>query len=171
LQKKREVKKEIPKKTEPRPSQQKEVTPNYANLNPTKLQKDTLEDYLLTPVKDVKLLDKLTQEYIKLYGDEYNTFTKIQKVFLQKNLNSINQILHQYYRFPDIALRLRKSDKNIVEFTLHPNGDITDLKIKENSNYSFYDKSILETIEIAYKDFPRPKEPTKIIIRVTYTIY
>lgn len=169
--KKREVKKEEVKKTSPKPIQKTEINPNYTKLNPTKLQKDTLEDYLLTPVKDVKMLDELTQSYIKLYGEEYNSFTKIQKVFLQKNLKDIGKITEKYLRYPDISVRTRQSGMNIIEFTLYPNGDITHPIITSSSGYEALDANTIKTIEIAYKDYPRPKEPTKIRIYVTYTIY
>lgn len=169
--KKREVKKEEVKKTSPKPIQKTEINPNYTKLNPTKLQKDTLEDFLSTPVQDVKMLDELTQSYIKLYGEEYNSFTKVQKVFLQKNLKNIGKITEKYLRYPDIAVRTRQSGMNIIEFTLYPNGDITKPMITSSSGYETLDENTIETIEIAYKDYPRPKEPTKIRIYVTYRLY
>lgn len=168
--KKRDVKKDIPKKVEPKPQEIEEI-PNYKKLNSTKLQENTLENFLTNPPMDMKLLDDITQSYIKLYGEEYNSYTKIQKVFLENNIKGIVDIVRKYYQFPAIAIRLHKSDTNIVEFILYPNGDISNLKIKQNGEYEFYDKSILETIEIAFKDFPRPKEPTKIIIKVNYRLY
>ncbi|WP_428024959.1 energy transducer TonB [Arcobacter sp.] len=169
--KKREVKKELPKKVEQQPIKQNEVIPNYTKLNPTKLQQNTLENFLTNPPMDIKLLDDITQSYLKLYGEEYSSFTKVQKVFLQDNLKRIVNTLERYYRFPAIAIRLHKNDTNIVEFILYPNGDISNLKIRQNGKYEFYDKSILETVEIAFKDFPRPKEPTRIIIKINYRHY
>ncbi|WP_298754774.1 TonB family protein [uncultured Arcobacter sp.] len=169
--KKREVKKDVPKKIEPKPSEQKEVTPNYAKLNPTKLQQDTLETYLATPPEDVELVDEITQSYIKLYGEEYNSYTKVQKVFLRKNLKTIGSITQKYLRYPAISVRTRQSGMNIIEFILHPNGDITQPLITTSSGYEALDKNTIKTIEIAYKDYPRPNEPTKIRIYVTYRLY
>lgn len=169
--KKREVKKELSKKTQAKPSEQKEVTPNYSKLNPTKLQQNTLEKYLTTPTENLELLDEITQSYIKLYGEEYNSFTKVQKVFLQKNLKSIGSITQKYLRYPAISVRTRQSGMNIIEFILHPNGDITKPIITTSSGYEALDKNTIETIEIAYKDYPRPNEPTKIRIYVTYRLY
>ena len=60
---------------------------------------------------------------------------------------------------------------NIVEFYLHPNGDISDLKLTESSGYSSLDKNSIETIEFAYKDYPKPKEKTKVKIYVYYKLY
>lgn len=169
--KKREVKKEEPKKVEQKPIEQNEAVPNYTKLNPTKLQQDTLETYLANPPTDVKLLDELTQSYIKLYGEEYNSFTKVQKVFLQNNLKSIGAITQKYLRYPAISIRTRQSGMNIIEFILHPNGDITQPIITSSSGYEALDENTVKTIEIAYKDYPRPSEPTKIRIYVTYRLY
>lgn len=169
--KKREIKKEIPKKVEAKPIEQKEVTPNYTKLNPTRLQKNTLENFLANPPHEPELIDELTQSYIKLYGEEYNSFTKVQKVYLQKNLKTIGSITQKYLRYPAVAIRTRQSGTNVIEFTLYPNGDITQPMITSSSGYEALDDNTIKTIEIAYKDYPRPSEPTKIRIYVTYRLY
>lgn len=117
------------------------------------------------------MLDDITKSYINLYGEEYNSFTKVQKVFLQKNLKDIGRITQSYLRYPHIAVRTGQQGMNIVEFTLHPNGDISDLKISNTSGYSSLDENTVETIEYAYKDYPRPKTATKIKIYVYYKLY
>lgn len=172
-QAKRKVVKKEPKEITPKPIEKTEVTPNYTKLNPTKLQKQTLNSFLSAPVLDTKFLDQVTQSYIKLYGEEYNNMTKVQKVYLQKNLKDIGRITQKYLNMPRAAVQLKLygHHRNIVEFILHPNGDISNLRITSTSGYSFFDKETLETIEIAYKDYPRPKEPTKVKIYVTYSIY
>lgn len=169
--KKREVKKQIQKKIEPKPKEQKEVIPNYTKLNPTKLQKNTLENFLANPVKEEELIDEITKSYIKLYGEEYNSYTKVQKVFLKKNLKTIGSITQKYLRYPSISIRTRQSGTNIIEFILHPNGDITKPMITTSSGYEALDKNTIKTIEIAYKDYPRPKEATKVRIYVNYRLY
>lgn len=169
--KKREIKKEIPKKVEAKPIEQKEVIPNYTKLNPTKLQKDTLENFLANPPEEPELIDEITQSYIKLYGEEYNSFTKIQKVYLQKNLKTIGSITQKYLRYPTISIRTRQSGTNVIEFILHPNGDITQPIITTSSGYEALDSNTIKTIEIAYKDYPRPSQATKIRIYVTYRLY
>ena len=87
-QAKREVIKEKPKKIERKPIAKEEVVPSFAKINPTQLQKQTVVDIQKEPL-DIRMLDQLTQSYIKLYGEEYNSFTKVQKVFLRKNLKNI----------------------------------------------------------------------------------
>lgn len=152
------------------PKESKEIKPQ--KRRETVSQKN-LENFLLeepAPL-DRTMLDDITKSYLKLYGKEYDKLTNVQKVFIQNNIKTIVEITRSYYRFPPIAIKLRKNDYNIVEFTLHPNGDISGLKIVKPGDYSFYDKSILETIEFAYKDYPRPKVATKIKFYITYRTY
>lgn len=166
---KREVLKKEAKEVKVKTKKIVEVTPKYSKLNPTKLQKQTLEDFLSTP-KNINDIDMLTQSYIKLYGEEFNSFTKVQKVFLKNSLKTIGQITQKYLEYPDIAIRLFLEGKNIVEFFLYPNGDIKDLRITNSSGHSFFDKNTLSAIKTAYKDYPKPKEITKIKIYVNYII-
>lgn len=157
----KKIVKKIPKKT---------TMPTFAKVNPTKLQKKTALEMEEEPL-NIKMLDELTQSYLKLYGEEYNSFTKIQKVYLQKNLNIIGRITERYLRYPNISVKMRQQGLNVIEFVLYPNGDISTPLITSSSGHNPLDKNTLETIQIAYKDYPRPKEPTKIKIFVTYRLY
>jgi protein TonB len=171
------------KQTQPKPTTKTEAVPNFVKNPPkqpqkTDLQKEqkkqkeqTLTDFLSTPEVDREMLDDLTKSYLDLYGKEYNEFNEVQKVFLKNNLKDIGRITQRYLRYPSLAVRLQQQGTNIVEFTLYPNGDIKHLKITHSSNSTSLDDNTLETIQIAYKDYPRPKEPTKIKIYVNYFLY
>ncbi len=137
------------------------------------IKKRSLENFFLKePVPlDKELLDDITNSYIKLYGNEFKTFTKVQKVFLQKNLKNIGKITKKYLRYPHIAKRTKQQGMNIVEFILHPNGDISKLRLSKLSGYSSLDKNTINTVEIAFKDYPRPKTNTKVKIYVYYKLY
>ncbi len=181
-QPKREVVKEA-KKTITKPKTVQHVQPTFTQPLPLekpktplekeqeKLKKETLTDYLLTPELDRNMLDNITKSYLELYGEEYNSFNTVQKVFLQKNLRDIGRITEKYLRYPSLAARLRQQGTNVVEFVLHPNGDISELKLSNASGSTSLDDNTLETIRIAYKDYPRPKESTKIKIYVNYFLY
>ncbi len=181
-QPKRDVVKEA-KKTVTKPKTAQKVQPTFTQPLPKekpktalekeqeKLKKETLTDYLLTPELDRNMLDNITKSYLELYGEEYSSFNQVQKVFLQKNLRDIGRITEKYLRYPSLAARLRQDGTNIVEFMLYPNGDISDLRLTSSSHSSSLDDNTLETIRIAYKDYPRPKEPTKIKIYVNYFLY
>ncbi|WP_197972132.1 energy transducer TonB [Nitrosophilus labii] len=113
------------------------------------------------------------QKINELYQGEFDSFTKGQKEFIKNNLSAIGKITQKYLYirgYPEFAVKTRQEGVNIVEFYLHPNGDISDLKIIKSSSYEILDKNSLETILSAYKDYPRPKEKTKIRIFVQYKI-
>jgi periplasmic protein TonB len=153
-----------------KPFKPKKVT----KLKPQKKRKPTskLENFFLSqPVPlDIKFLSKETRKLINVYGKEYESFTNSQKVYIQNNIRNIRTITRRHFSFPDIALQRKLGDFNIVEFIFYPNGDISGLKIVKSGNYDFYDKAIVEAIQFAYKDYPRPKEATKIKFFINYIV-
>jgi periplasmic protein TonB len=122
-------------------------------------------------MKEIKMLPLITQSYIKLYGEEYFQYSKNQKKYLKENLNKIGQITQNYLRYPTISIRTQQKGTNVVEFYLHPNGDITDLELFDSSYYTALDDNTIRTIQIAYKDYPKPSEKVKIKIFVKYILY
>ena len=110
----------------------------------------------------------------KLYGEEFNTYSETQKKFIKNNLGTIHSITQRTLTrngYPDVAVRTRQQGTNIVSFYLHPNGDISDLKLKRHIGHTALDQNTLDVIRIAYKDYPLPNKKTKIIFYVKYSIY
>ena len=136
-----------------------------------KIQKQTLDSFLSTPDIGKDLVSSINQNYIDLYGDEFKDFTKIQKVFIKKNLNILGTITQNYMVYPRVSIRTNQHGTNVVEFMLYPNGDISTVLLSTSSGYEALDKSSIHTINIAYKDYPKPKEATKIKIYMTYVLY
>jgi len=136
-----------------------------------KQQNQKYRDKIDDEIKEIKNLDPITQSYIKLYGNQYFKFSKEQKRYLKSNLSLIGKITKKYLRYPDISIRTNQSGINIIEFILHPNGDITNLKLLDSSGFTALDKNTIKTIELAYKEYPRPSEDTKIRIYITYILY
>jgi len=135
------------------------------------IQNKTLENFLN---QEEPVNKEVLNELIKLYGKEYESFTKVQKAFLHKNHNSFQIITQRVLNrlgYPKLARKLRLSGSNIVEFMFYPDGSIKNLKITQSSGYSVFDKYTLNLIEIAYKDYPRPKTPTKLKFYVKYLAY
>lgn len=164
---KKEEPKEIPKKApEPKPaSKSKEV-------NAT--QQSSLGSFLSK--KSAPSLNDIANSFVdqkieKLYGKEFGTFTEEQKEFIRDNLSTIGSITQRHLKYPSLAGELQQKGTNVVQFDLHPNGDISDLKLIGKTGYSMLDKNSIKTIEIAYKDYPRPKTTTKIKIFVQYILY
>ncbi len=135
------------------------------------IQDKTLEDFLSQKEPVNK---EILNELEKLYGEEYETFTKVQKAFLEKNLNNFQTITQRVLNrlgYPPLAAKLRIGGVNIVEFMFHPDGSITNLKIINSSGYAVLDDYSIELIEIAYKDYPKPKTSTKLRFNVQYRAY
>ncbi|MCX2717662.1 TonB family protein [Helicobacter sp. MIT 21-1697] len=116
-------------------------------------------------------VDNFAQRDIEeLYGAEFGDYGLAEQEFLVNHLRDIGRITQRYLQYPPSALRLGQEGLSAVEFYLHPNGDISGLKVIVSSNYMLLDRNSERTIEIAYKDYPRPISKTKIRIFVSYGI-
>jgi TonB family protein len=110
----------------------------------------------------------------QLYGKEFNGYSATQKKFIKHNLGIIHRITQKtLWRngYPETARRTRQQGTNVVSFYLHPNGDISGLKLKKHIGYTSLDQNTLEVIRIAYKDYPLPNQKTKIVFYVEYSVY
>jgi protein TonB len=124
-------------------------------------------------------IDQINRTFSKkafhaLYKDEFDRFTPEQKKFIENNLARIQGITQHYLTqrgYPPFAGEMGQQGTNVVEFYLLPNGDITDLKIITPTGFEQLDQNSLDTIKTAYKDYPRPKEKTKIRFYIHYSIY
>jgi periplasmic protein TonB len=176
---KKPVKKEIEKKVETK----KQIDINKSQ----KLQENILQEQIVNKKESIqnKTLEnflsqsepinkEILNELTRLYGEEYKTFTKVQKAYLEKNLNNFQVITQRVLNrlgYPKLAAKLRIGGTNIVEFMFHPDGSISNLKITNSSGYEVFDKYSIELIEIAYKDYPRPTTSTKLKFNVQYQIF
>jgi len=125
-----------------------------------------------TAPKKISLQD-LPALYKELYQEDFESFTPSQKRFLKRNLSAIGKITQRYLYlrgYPEIAIRTRQQGRNAVEFWLHPNGDISGLRLIRSSGYEALDANSIETILTAYKDYPRPRTKTKIKIFIDYRL-
>ena len=122
-------------------------------------------------MNEIRQLPALTQSYIKLYGEKYFEFSETQRKYLNQNLNKIGQITERYLEYPRVSIRTKQQGINVVEFYLHPNGDISNLKLTDSSYFTALDDNTLYTIKIAYQDYPRPIEKVLIRINVKYILY
>jgi len=110
----------------------------------------------------------------RLYGSEFNTYSQAQKKFIKNNLGTIHRITQRTLSingYPEIAVRTGQQGTNIVSFYLHPNGDISNLRLKKDIGYQALDQNTMDVIRIAYKDYPLPNKKTRIIFHVQYTLY
>ncbi|SQB98982.1 energy transducer TonB [Helicobacter fennelliae] len=120
--------------------------------------------------KDKGMDPQTIRDIDELYGDEWGDLGDAQKDFVTSNLREIARITQSYLEYPQTAGYLRQSGENAIEFYLLPNGDIEDLKLIKNSGFVLLDKNSLKTIEIAFKDYPRPHQKTLIRFHITYRL-
>jgi len=175
----KEIKKVLTKK--------KRVFKKKNNIKKTNKSLDTDIVYIPTPLfKNNKIT--FTSKYRKniknypnskikrLYGKEFLSYTSKQKKFIEENLDEIHRITQNVlwrrgYPGGLMSAKTGQQGTNIVSFYLHPNGDISDLKLKSKTGYRLLDENSIETIKSAYKDYPYPSETTKIIFFVEYSIF
>lgn len=97
-----------------------------------------------------------------LYGSEFDKMGKEEQKFVEDNLAGMGKTMQKYFDKVNEFNPPQERGRAYVEFYLKPNGDIEDLRIIKSSGYKLQDKNALETVELAFKDFPRPKTKTKI---------
>jgi outer membrane biosynthesis protein TonB len=115
----------------------------------------------------------ISQNIKELYGDEFGKMTPGQQQYLIDNQEIMRRITQQVLtRVARVNLKenLNVNKTNIVEFYLHPNGDMTDFKFLKKSGYYVLDDTTKETIEYAYSRYPRPTETILIRYNVFYNL-
>jgi len=126
------------------------------------------------PMQTQRMSSASTRRIInKLYGSEFDGYSPEQKKFIKNNLGIIHQITQMTLirnGYPEIAARTGQQGVNIVSFNLHPNGNITHLRLDKPMGYEALDRNTLQVIRIAYKDYPLPTKTTKIKFYVQYSI-
>ena len=106
----------------------------------------------------------------ELYGDEFGKLTPGQQKYIIDNEELMRRITQEVLtRVARVNLKnnLNVNRTNVIEFKLHPNGDMTDFKFLEKSGYYVLDDTTEETISYAYSRYPRPKE----VILVRYNVF
>ena len=114
--------------------------------------------------------DQLIQE---LYGDSFVKLSSKAKKYLNDNhllMQAITQkVLNRIGRVY-LDPRFYYYDYNFVEFMLYPDGSISDIKMLKDAEFKLLNKITQETVETAFKDYPRPSEPTLIRYKFLYDL-
>lgn len=109
----------------------------------------------------------------ELYGDDFAKLTQGQQEYLKDNIEEMRRITQNVLnRVASVNIRsdLNTNSINIIEFKLHPNGDMSDFKFLKNSGYYILDDTTKETILYAYSQYPRPRETITIRYNVYYNL-
>ena len=117
--------------------------------------------------------NNINQNIKELYGSEFGKLSVGQQEYILDNqevMRRITQeILNRQARVANLN-RININRSNIIEFYLHPNGDMSDFKFLDKSGYFVLDDITKATIDFAYSKYPRPKEKTLIRYNVFYNL-
>jgi outer membrane biosynthesis protein TonB len=184
---KQETPKELVKKVEPLP--QKPYIP-LIDTNTTTAKKEKETKQKKSPLYSLLAQDHSDQEEKKqnknthsgssissnikeLYGEEFGKLSQGQQKYILDNQEIMRritqQVLNRVARV-NIPYDLNVNKINVIEFYLHPNGDMTDFRFLKKSEYYILDETTKETIEYAYSRYPRPSEKTLIRYNVYYNL-
>jgi len=117
--------------------------------------------------------NNINQNIKELYGDKFGKLTKGQQEYILNNQEIMRRITQEVLTrvaSVNIGRDIRVNRSNVIEFYLHPNGDMTDFKFLQKSGVFTLDRTTQETMEYAYSRYPRPKEKTLIRYNVFYRL-
>lgn len=171
-------------KVEPIPSKKpyiKVQDKNQSVQKPVEKPKSKLYDFLSQETKieqtpqekrrAVKRESKIANDVKKLYGSEWGSLSAGEQKYLIDNQEQMRRLTQQQLNATgrtDIPNNFRVNDENIIEFYLHPNGDISDIKLIKKSQFYLLDDVTRDTIEAVYWKYPRPAQKTKVRYKVGY---
>lgn len=146
----------------------KPIDPLYAMLSQDKSSKET-------KVEEKKTYrgSSINQNIKELYGDEFGKLSEGQQKYILDNQEIMRRITQQVLtRVASVNLSrdLNVNRVNVIEFYLHPNGDMSDFRFLQKSGFYVLDDTTKETIEYAYARYPRPQEKTLIRYNVFYNL-
>lgn len=125
---------------------------------------------------DVKVKHEQTGTHIgsdfqEAYGEAFGKLSEGEKQYIIDNQEIMRRITQEQLNRlgpVNIPRNLNVNTMNIIEFYLHPNGDISGLRIVDASGYEILDDTSLQTIEYSYHRYPLPKQKTLIRYKVGY---
>ena len=192
VEKPRPKKKPEPKKPEPKKPIVKKVSKKKAPYKHVeKIQKEDVNITRKPPKKKTGLYAALSkkqkpqqhtkrkaktgthigQDFKEAYGEEFGKLSEGEKKYIIDNQEIMRRITQEQLNRlgpVNIPRNLNVNTMNIIEFYLHPNGDISGLKIINESGYEILDDTSLQTIEYSYHRYPLPQQKTKIRYKVGY---
>lgn len=121
--------------------------------------------------KQVQRSSEINQDIKELYGSEFGELSAGEQKYILDNTEIMRRITQQVLNRVgrvNIPSELRVNSINLIEFYLHPNGDMTDFKFIKKSGFYVLDDTTKETIEYAYSKYPRPAQKTLIRYKVGY---
>ncbi len=113
--------------------------------------------------------EQLPRSILHHYGEEFFELSAGEQHYIIDHLErivKINNIVGTRLLHARLDHEIDPDDANVVEFTLHPDGTISDLRLEKNRVGALLDELTLQTIPLAQSRYPKPDQPTLIRIRV-----
>lgn len=115
----------------------------------------------------------IDQNIKELYGSAFGKLSAGQQKYILDNkeiMRRITQEILTRVASVNISKDLNVNKNNVIEFYLHPNGDMSNFAFLRKSGYYILDDTTKETIEYAYSRYPRPNEKTLIRYNIFYNL-
>ena len=110
-------------------------------------------------------------DFKEAYGEAFGKLSEGEKKYIIDNQEIMRRITQEQLNRlgpVNIPRNLNVNTSNIIEFYLHPNGDISGLRIVNDSGYEILDDTSKQTIEYSYHRYPLPKQKTLVRYKVGY---
>ncbi len=164
-----EIKKEIKKETKEKvikKVQKKEI------VEKKQITKKEIKDSE-NPKKDSIVKEQIVQKHIQseeIVKTQINDTPKIddKKVYLDKHLIQIRNLINQNIKYPIRARKLSIQGVVLVKFKITPNGDIENITILDG--HKFLQNATIEAINEASKSFPKTNKSIEIQIPIDYKL-
>lgn len=117
--------------------------------------------------------NNINQNIKELYGKEFGRLSAGQQEYILDNQEIMRRITQEVLNRQASVTNLNGlnvNTNNVIEFYLHPNGDMSDFKFLNKSGYFLLEDITKSTIDYAYSKYPRPKEKTLIRYNVFYNL-
>lgn len=114
---------------------------------------------------------QIGKDFKEAYGEAFGRLSEGEKKYIidhQEVMRRITQEQLNRLAPVNIPRNLNVNTSNTIEFYLHPNGDISDLKLITSSGFDILDDTSLQTIEYSYHRYPLPEQKTMVRYKVGY---
>ena len=115
-----------------------------------------------------RTLGRAAQDQVK--GSSVESAESYQERYREENLSVIREAILSYLRYPPIARRMGWEGTVLVRFTLLPDGRLGESRVEKGSGHKVLDRSALEAVKLAHKDFPKPREKVTLVIPIVYRL-
>ena len=123
------------------------------------------------PKKRTQAGTQIGSDFKEAYGEAFGKLSAGEQKYIIDNQERMRRITQeQLNRLAPVNIprNLHVNTMNIIEFYLHPNGDISGLRVISPSGQQILDDTSLQTVEYSYHRYPLPEQKTLVRYKVGY---